>query len=54
MACRLIAANAGEDGGVVTAKILENPAYGFGYNAQTGEYGDLHEPRRYRSREGRA
>jgi chaperonin GroEL len=38
---RLIAANAGEDGGVVTAKILENPAYGFGYNAQTGEYGDL-------------
>ena len=38
---RLIASNAGEDGGVVTAKILENPAYGFGYNAQTGEYGDL-------------
>ena len=22
-------------------KILEKPAYGFGYNAQTGEYGDL-------------
>ena len=38
---RLIAANAGEDGAVVTAKILEKPAYGFGYNAQTGEYGDL-------------
>ena len=38
---RLIAANAGEDGGVVAAKILENAAYGFGYNAQTGEYGDL-------------
>ena len=38
---RLIAANAGEDGAVVTAKILEQPAYGFGYNAQTGEYGDL-------------
>ena len=34
-------ANAGEDGAVVTAKILEQPAYGFGYNAQTGEYGDL-------------
>ena len=51
---RLIAANAGEDGGVVTAKILENPAYGFGYNAQSGEYGDLIEPRRYRPSEGRA
>jgi chaperonin GroEL len=38
---RLIAANAGEDGAVVTAKILENPAYGFGYNAQTGQYGEL-------------
>jgi chaperonin GroEL len=38
---RLIASNAGEDGGVVTAKILESPAYGFGYNAQSGEYGDL-------------
>jgi chaperonin GroEL len=38
---RLIAANAGEDGAVVTAKILEKPAYGFGYNAQSGEYGDL-------------
>jgi len=38
---RLIASNAGEDGPVVTAKILENPAYGFGYNAQTNEYGDL-------------
>ncbi len=38
---RLIATNAGEDGGVVTAKILESPAYGFGYNAQSGEYGDL-------------
>ncbi len=38
---RLIAANAGEDGAVVTAKILDKTAYGFGYNAQTGEYGDL-------------
>jgi chaperonin GroEL len=38
---RLIAANAGEDGAVVTGKILENPAYGFGFNAQSGEYGDL-------------
>jgi chaperonin GroEL len=38
---RLIAANAGEDGAVVTAKILENSDYGFGYNAQSGEYGEL-------------
>ena len=38
---RLIAANAGEDGAVVASKILEKTAYGFGYNAQLGEYGDL-------------
>jgi chaperonin GroEL len=38
---RLIAANAGEDGAVVVGKILETDTYGFGYNAQTGEYGDL-------------
>ena len=38
---RLIASNAGEDGAVIAGKILENAAYGFGYNAQSGEYGDL-------------
>jgi chaperonin GroEL len=38
---RQIATNAGEDGAVVTAKILEKATYGFGYNAQSGEYGDL-------------
>jgi chaperonin GroEL len=38
---RLIAANAGEDGAVVAGKILEKATYAFGYNAQTGEYGDL-------------
>ena len=38
---RLIATNAGEDGAVVSGQILENAAYGFGYNAQSGEYGDL-------------
>ena len=38
---RLIAANAGEDGAVVAGKILETATYSFGYNAQTGEYGDL-------------
>ncbi|HXF52778.1 MAG TPA: chaperonin GroEL, partial [Hyphomicrobiaceae bacterium] len=38
---RQIVQNAGEDGSVVVGKILENPKYTFGYNAQTGEYGDL-------------
>jgi chaperonin GroEL len=38
---RFIAINAGEDGAVVAAKILENADYGYGYNAQTGAYGDL-------------
>jgi chaperonin GroEL len=38
---RLIAINAGEDGSVVVGKILDKASYGFGYNAQTGEYGDL-------------
>jgi chaperonin GroEL len=32
---------AGEDGAVVVGIILEMATYGFGYNAQTGEYGDL-------------
>jgi chaperonin GroEL len=38
---RIIAHNAGEDGAVVAGKILDNNSYNFGYNAQTGEYGDL-------------
>jgi chaperonin GroEL len=38
---RQIADNAGEDGEVVVAKILEGKGEGFGYNAATGEYGDL-------------
>jgi chaperonin GroEL len=38
---RLIAINAGEDGSVVVGKILDKASYTFGYNAQTGEYGDL-------------
>jgi chaperonin GroEL len=36
-----IATNAGEDGSVIAAKILENPNYSWGYDAQSGEYGDL-------------
>jgi chaperonin GroEL len=38
---RQIVQNAGEDGSVVVGKILENGKYAFGYNAQTGEFGDL-------------
>jgi chaperonin GroEL len=38
---RQIFQNAGEDGSVIVGKILENPKYGFGYNAQTHAYGDL-------------
>ncbi|HEX9623717.1 MAG TPA: chaperonin GroEL [Streptosporangiaceae bacterium] len=37
---RWIALNAGAEGGVVIAAIAEMPA-GHGYNAETGEYGDL-------------
>jgi chaperonin GroEL len=38
---RTIAANAGEDGAVIAGKILEKDTYAYGYNAQTGVYGDL-------------
>jgi chaperonin GroEL len=38
---RQIAENAGEDGAVVAGKILDSQDYPFGYNAQTGQYGDL-------------
>ena len=38
---RQIVQNAGDDGSVVVGKILENAKYNFGYNAQTGDYGDL-------------
>ncbi len=38
---RQIASNAGEDGSVIAAKILENANYNWGYDAQSGEYGDL-------------
>ena len=41
---RQIAENAGEDGEVVVAKILEGgKGEGFGYNAATDEYGDLYK-----------
>ncbi len=38
---RLIAINAGDDGSVVIGKILDNEQYGYGYDAQTGNYVDL-------------
>ena len=38
--CRWIAINAGVEGSVVAAKVATLPA-GHGYNAATGEYGDL-------------
>ena len=38
---RQIASNAGEDGSVIVGKILENSAYGFGFDAQSGEYVDM-------------
>jgi len=36
-----IVENAGDDGAVVVGKLLESKDYAWGYNAQTGEYGDL-------------
>jgi chaperonin GroEL len=38
---RQIAINSGEDGSVVVAKIAENETYGYGFDAQTGEFGNL-------------
>jgi chaperonin GroEL len=38
---RQIALNAGEDGSVIVGKILEKDSYAFGFDAQTGEYGNM-------------
>jgi chaperonin GroEL len=38
---RQIFENAGADGSVVVGKILETSKYTYGYNAQSGQYGDL-------------
>src|SRR5881296_2003565 len=38
---RQIAINSGEDGAVVVGKILEKEQYSFGFDAQSGEYGNL-------------
>ena len=38
---RQIASNAGEDGSIIVGKIVENSKYAWGYDAQSGSYGDL-------------
>jgi chaperonin GroEL len=38
---RQIAINSGDDGSVVVGKILENDMYAYGYDAQSGEYGNM-------------
>ncbi|MCJ2128178.1 chaperonin GroEL [Methylobacterium sp. E-045] len=40
---RQIVANAGVEGSIIVAKILENPSDTFGFDAQTETYGDLIE-----------
>ena len=39
--CRQIATNAGADGSIVIGKIQDSKEYSFGYDAQTGTYGDM-------------
>jgi chaperonin GroEL len=41
MPARQIIDNSGADGAVIVGKLIENPSYSYGYNAQTDEYGDL-------------
>ncbi len=38
---RQIAANAGEDGAVISGKVLDNAEYAYGFDAQLSEYKDL-------------
>src|SRR5579885_653265 len=38
---RQIIENSGADGSVIVGKLIENPAYSHGYDAQNGEFGDL-------------
>jgi chaperonin GroEL len=38
---RQIVANAGDDGSIVVGKVTDSSDANFGYNAQTGEYGDM-------------
>src|SRR5271157_3711414 len=41
MPLRQIAENAGEDGAVISGKILDKDEWGYGFDAQTGEFKDL-------------
>jgi chaperonin GroEL len=38
---RQIAENAGEDGAVISGKVLDKHEYGWGFDAQTGEFKDM-------------
>ncbi len=38
---RQIVANAGEDGAVISGKVLENDEYNYGFDAQAGEFMDM-------------
>ncbi|MDR6663385.1 chaperonin GroEL [Tardiphaga sp. 215_C5_N2_1] len=38
---RQIAINAGEDGSVIVGKVLETATYSYGFDSQTGTYGDM-------------
>jgi chaperonin GroEL len=40
---RHIVDNAGVDASIVVGKLLENKDYAYGYDAQTGEYGDMYK-----------
>jgi chaperonin GroEL len=40
---RQIAANAGSEGSVIVGKLRENSDFAYGWNAQTGEFGDLYD-----------
>ncbi|MBV2185584.1 MAG: chaperonin GroEL [Rhizobium sp.] len=39
--CRQIAENAGDEASIIVGKILDKDSDNFGYNAQTGEFGDM-------------
>jgi len=40
---RQIAENAGAEGSIIVGKLLEKAEFGYGWNAQTNEFGDLYE-----------
>ena len=40
---RQIAENAGAEGSIVVGKLREKGDYGYGWNAQTGQFGDLYK-----------